>query len=103
MDLEQDNADFSISTVFDNGRLLVRTAGQATECSPVRVPGAYSATRCSTGRIASPFSELHPDRDSACPDCGDIEEYLLLRRGLYAPVRSAACSGSPSQILGSGL
>ncbi|CAN8022496.1 unnamed protein product, partial [Ixodes persulcatus] len=90
--LEQDHADFQISTVFDNGRLLVRRRQRASdpstaaECSLVRVPGAYSATRCSTGRTAShcPLSELHPDRDSTCLDCGDIEEYHLLRRELYA-------------------
>ncbi|KAG0427475.1 hypothetical protein HPB47_025457 [Ixodes persulcatus] len=97
MGLEQDHSDFQISTVFDNGRLLVRRLQRASdpstaaECALVRVPGAYSATRCSTRRTAShcPLSELHPDRDSTCLDCGDIEEYHLLRRELYAPVRSA--------------
>ncbi|CAN7993055.1 unnamed protein product [Ixodes pacificus] len=87
MGVEQDNADFPISTVFENGRLLVGRRQRASEPTTARRPNGprrllRDALFHRTDSI--PLLELHPDRDSTCLDCADIEEYLLLKRELCA-------------------
>uniref|UniRef100_A0A090XA22 Uncharacterized protein n=1 Tax=Ixodes ricinus TaxID=34613 RepID=A0A090XA22_IXORI len=100
MGLDHDNADFQISTVFDNGRLPVRRRQRASDPtsatgrSPVRVPRRLLRDAL-LHRTDSLSSRGAPDRD--CPDCGDIEQHILPRRELCAArQREGATMGAAS-------